>query len=390
MYNKSVSKIVRIVCLLCCVLLTFGAILFFLPIGKSTVASAFEIDTVDTDGSFQGGDILIPVSGAYYTTSDYRDDLLSSVFNTHTRTCFLNVLFTAKPVDTPAGRSYEFDPFSIQFLFSQLSQSSSPMFAENSFSALKNWALINGISFPNTSSTAWQQYNTTVNTLTPSTTTSPYKYYLLQFDGYWQSARPYSYYVVAAFYQDTDFIFSSLQSYRIGYQSDSALSLFTGYHYIRYTDVLNHNFELRFYFKNDLMSSKFILDDRHYYMVSPDDSYYNGMQAGITTGREQGYNEGYTSGYANGEEAGNSAGYNTGYAAGTTAGDSAGYSRGYSAGVNAANTYSFTGLISAVIDAPIKAFTGMLNFDVFGYNMKNFYLSLITLSVIIFIIKMLI
>lgn len=50
--------------------------------------------------------------------------------------------------------------------------------------------------------------------------------------------------------------------------------------------------------------------------------------------------------------------------------------------------YTFFGLISAVIDAPIKAFTGLFNFEIFGVNIKSFLLSLFTIALVIAIVKL--
>lgn len=51
--------------------------------------------------------------------------------------------------------------------------------------------------------------------------------------------------------------------------------------------------------------------------------------------------------------------------------------------------YSFFGLISAVIDAPIKAIRGLLNFDILGVNMFAFVTSLFSLAVVLMIVKLL-
>ena len=51
--------------------------------------------------------------------------------------------------------------------------------------------------------------------------------------------------------------------------------------------------------------------------------------------------------------------------------------------------YSFFGLISAVIDAPIKAVRGLLNFDILGVNMFAFVTSLFSLAVVLMIVKLL-
>ena len=55
---------------------------------------------------------------------------------------------------------------------------------------------------------------------------------------------------------------------------------------------------------------------------------------------------------------------------------------------NGNNDYSFFGLISAVIDAPIKAIRGLLNFDILGVNMFSFVTSLFSMSVILMIAKL--
>lgn len=75
--------------------------------------------------------------------------------------------------------------------------------------------------------------------------------------------------------------------------------------------------------------------------------------------------------------------YNDGFVAGKTAG----YSSGYSAGVANAQNYSFLGLIGAVIDAPVQAFMGLLDFEILGVNMSAFVLSLLSLSFLIIVIK---
>lgn len=54
---------------------------------------------------------------------------------------------------------------------------------------------------------------------------------------------------------------------------------------------------------------------------------------------------------------------------------------------NGNTDYSFFGLISAVIDAPIKAIRGLLNFDILGVNMFAFITSLFSLAVILMLIK---
>ena len=75
--------------------------------------------------------------------------------------------------------------------------------------------------------------------------------------------------------------------------------------------------------------------------------------------------------------------YNNNY----TNGKNYGYSTGYTAGINDSNDYTFIGLIGSVIDAPIKAFTGLFNFDLLGFNLLNFVKALFTLIVIIIVAR---
>lgn len=111
-------------------------------------------------------------------------------------------------------------------------------------------------------------------------------------------------------------------------------------------------------------------------------TYYNFNLA--SANYSNGYNGGYTDGYNSGYDNGVSVGYDDGYSNGYTAGDIVGYNRG----VNSANDFTFFNLISAVIDAPIQAFTGLFNFNFLGVNLVSFFTGLLTLALIIFIIRL--
>lgn len=95
----------------------------------------------------------------------------------------------------------------------------------------------------------------------------------------------------------------------------------------------------------------------------------------------------YSAGYNDGYSVGNSAGESSGYKKGYSVGNNTGYSRGYNAGVADSNDYTFLGLMSSVVDAPIKAFTGLFNFEVFGVNLSDFVLGVSTLCIIIFVVR---
>lgn len=68
-------------------------------------------------------------------------------------------------------------------------------------------------------------------------------------------------------------------------------------------------------------------------------------------------------------------------------GQQAGYESGYTAGIAAGGKNSFLSLITAVVDAPITAFTSLLNFDILGFNVKNVVLSLLTAALVIACIR---
>lgn len=92
-------------------------------------------------------------------------------------------------------------------------------------------------------------------------------------------------------------------------------------------------------------------------------------------------------------------GYNQGKAAGLSEAKSkvdkssqsyiTGKKVGYAEGIKDGGDYSFFGLISAVVDVPISAFKGLLNFNLFGIDMSGLYLSLFTLCIIIMVVKLL-
>lgn len=90
---------------------------------------------------------------------------------------------------------------------------------------------------------------------------------------------------------------------------------------------------------------------------------------GYNTGYEQGANDGTTQGYENG----------------LIKGEKNGYNKGYNDGANAGNTWYQ--LFFAVVDAPVHIFSSLLNFEIFGVNMRNFALALLTLGIFIIIIK---
>lgn len=99
-----------------------------------------------------------------------------------------------------------------------------------------------------------------------------------------------------------------------------------------------------------------------------ENAYHLGMTQGYNEGKKDGLDEGYVTGKEDGRQEG--------------------YSEGYVDGANNASDYTFFGLISAVVDAPIQAVTGLFDFEILGYDMKNFMFSLLTVCVIITVIRL--
>lgn len=100
------------------------------------------------------------------------------------------------------------------------------------------------------------------------------------------------------------------------------------------------------------------------------------------------YNQGYLNGESDGYTKGYSVGKNDGYNQGFSQGKNVGYNNGYNQGVSESNDYTFLGLISATIDAPITYFTSLFNFELLGVNLSAFLTGLFTLCVIITIVRL--
>lgn len=95
-------------------------------------------------------------------------------------------------------------------------------------------------------------------------------------------------------------------------------------------------------------------------------------QSGFNAGYIQGENDGYSSGFNQGEQIG----YDSGYY------------QGKIDGASQANDYTFLALMGSVIDAPIQAVGGLLNFNFLGINMSDFFFGLLTMCLFIAVAKL--
>ena len=75
------------------------------------------------------------------------------------------------------------------------------------------------------------------------------------------------------------------------------------------------------------------------------------------------------------------------YNQGKNEGYSNGYTAGYNMGIGEGGNYTFLNLMTAVIDAPIKSFTGLLNFEILGFNIMGLITALLTVALILKIIS---
>lgn len=91
----------------------------------------------------------------------------------------------------------------------------------------------------------------------------------------------------------------------------------------------------------------------------------------------------YVDYYNNGDLMGYNDGFNVGFSQGESSGKTAGYSQGLAEGLANASLGSFTNLFTAAIDAPIKAFLGLLDFEILGQDMQVLFLSLLTGALVI-------
>lgn len=93
---------------------------------------------------------------------------------------------------------------------------------------------------------------------------------------------------------------------------------------------------------------------------------------------QNGYTNGYNDGFAD----------NDSYSKGYVAGRDFGYNNGYNAGLAEGSAENgFAGLLFAVIDTPVKAFSSLLDFEILGVNMKSFVLSVLTLALFVVVVR---
>lgn len=168
---------------------------------------------------------------------------------------------------------------------------------------------------------------------------------------------------------------------RMRFASDSLYGTHLNSGYYNFVSLIdNLGFRYTFFIPLCTASSESIDNSPANYLTYREYFTKNAINLSDNSAYQQGYSDGYNIGVGDG----NGQGYQDGYNAGVDVG----YGNGYNAGIEQSNNYSFLSLIGAVIDAPISAFTSLLNFNLLGFNMLGFVTGLITLCLIIFIIKL--
>lgn len=194
-------------------------------------------------------------------------------------------------------------------------------------------------------------------------------------------------------------------NYYIDPSSLNSIGAFHNYPVLAYQVGTGSSSPWYFAFKGYCLKSSSIPTDFPFYLGAPSsipsgvtqDSYTQlinflnncmsfGYRVSVTDSSGDFYNSGYNNGYQDakeGFEEEKTGIYNSGFEQGKVAG----YNDGYNAGKDVSDNYTFLGLIGAVFDAPIQAFTGLFNFDILGVNMQGFVLAMLTLAVIIIVIR---
>lgn len=119
---------------------------------------------------------------------------------------------------------------------------------------------------------------------------------------------------------------------------------------------------------------------------STEGDYNSGFRDGYVKGEDDGFFEGYDAGKDVGYKEGKDVGYKEGYENGKDVGYNDGKADGYDKGMQ--DSGGFYSMIFAVFDAPIQVLTDMFNFEIFGVNMTAFVISIISIAVISFIVRM--
>lgn len=107
------------------------------------------------------------------------------------------------------------------------------------------------------------------------------------------------------------------------------------------------------------------------YLHENDDSY------------DLGYELGFDQGFVQGSSLVNKQSYDKGY----TEGNRVGYQTGLSDGLNNPDRYTFLGLLTGVVSAPVNVLKDLFDFNLMGFNMLKFFLGCLTAVLILWLVR---
>ena len=295
---------------------------------KTHIASA---DSITSDFSYTGSNLFFNVYPGYYDK-------------------FLILNYNVKFVKNSANTLF-FD-VSESKLFTPYSLSNSDMWSASVRIASDYNSVVN-----NTGSTSFNLVSDNAN------------HFILLYGIYTDLDGSNKYSVTDMYYNCSSSFNCNVVSIRLYHDDDLVIDSIKGFNVITYSDNNNNTFSVYFRYGSRFSSLIKLLkfEDRTYFLT-PD----------LTDSQQ--YNQGYQQGLADNQQNIYNSGYN--------AGKIVGYNNGKTDGIASANNYSFIGLIGAVFDAPLQTFKGLLNFNILGINLLDFALSLITIALVVYIIRL--
>ena len=135
-----------------------------------------------------------------------------------------------------------------------------------------------------------------------------------------------------------------------------------------------------FYTSADASGECTIDPNASFYISNTNEDMYNlGLAVGTEIGEKDGFDKGY--------DEGKSDGFDDGYKKGEDYGEDVGYNKGFEKGYDEAqNGTQFYNVIYAAVNAPVKALTSMLNFELFGVDIRLFVASVLTIVLVVAIV----
>lgn len=154
-------------------------------------------------------------------------------------------------------------------------------------------------------------------------------------------------------------------------QTDGSILGFTDGSVIEFYDSNNNMLRIEIPYSSSSFCSGFVPNRLSYLAqdLTDNDYYQSGIAYGKQLGRDEVWESRYNLGYDRGVEDGKA--------------------EGILIGISEENPYTFGNFFAGIINAPVGVFVSLFNFEIFGFNLLNLILGLLTLAVVCFIVKLL-